>query len=73
MPCTLVVHGASEYMLSKEEVMQGDPLSMLMYAITVLPLIRALVDRDKWVQNWYADDSACSAKLAEVREWFDKL
>lgn len=46
---------------------------MLMYAITVLPLIRALVDRDKWVQNWYADDSACSAKLAEVREWFDKL
>ena len=49
---TLVVHGASEYVLSKEGVTQGDPLSMMMYAIVVLPLIRSLVDRNKWVQNW---------------------
>jgi hypothetical protein len=44
-----------------------------MYAIAVLPLIQGLVDRDKWDQNWYADDSACSAKLPKLREWFDKL
>ena len=70
---TLVVHGTPEFVLSKEGVTQGDPLSMMMYAIAVLPLIQALVDRDKWDQNWYADDSACSAELPRLREWFDKL
>ena len=69
----LVVHGTPEYVLSKEGVTQGDPLSMMMYVIAVLPLIQALVDRDKWDQNWYADDSACSAELPRLREWFDKL
>ena len=70
---TLVVHGASEYEFSKEGVTQGDPLSMLMYTIAVLPLIQALVDHDKWDQNWYAYDSACCAVLPRLREWFDKL
>ena len=46
---------------------------MMMYAIAVLPLIQVLVDRGKWDQNWYADDSACSAELPRLREWFDKL
>ena len=54
-------------------VTQGDPLSMMMYAIAVLPLIQALVDQDKWDQNWYADYSVCSAELPRLREWFDKL
>ena len=63
---TLVVPGASEFVLSKEGVTQGDPLSMLMYAITVLPLTQALVDRDKWDQNWYADNSVCSARLPRL-------
>ena len=67
---TLVVPRASEFVLSKEGVTQGDPFSMLMYAIAVLPLIQSLVDRDKWDQNWYADDSA---RLPRLREWFDKL
>ena len=67
------MHGASEYEFSKEGVTQGDPLSMLKYTIAVLPLIQALVDHDKWDQNWYTDDSACCAVLPRLREWFDKL
>ena len=63
---TLVVHGSSEYVYSKEGVTQGDPLSMMMYAVAVLPLIRELVERDKWDQNWYADDSACFATLPRL-------
>ena len=70
---TLVLHGAPENVLSREGVTQGDPLSMMMYAIAVLPLVQSLINRDKWDQNWYADDSACSAKLPKIREWFDKL
>ena len=31
------------------------------------------MDWDKWDLNWYADDSACSAELPRLREWFDKL
>ena len=69
----LVVQGTSEYIFSKEGVTQGDPLSMLLYAVAVLPLIQALEDREKWIQNWYADDSACAAGLPRLREWFDKL
>lgn len=69
---TLVAHSASEYVLSKEGVTQGDPLSMMMYAIAVLP-IQALADRDKYEQNWYADDSACSTKLPGLKELFGKL
>ena len=63
---SLVLHGTSEYVLSKEGVTQGDPLSMLLYAIAVLPLIQALVNRKKWDQNWYANDSACAAKTVRV-------
>ena len=52
---------------------QGDPLSMMLYAVAVLPLIRSLVDSCEWVQNWYADDSSCVGELSSVRRWFDKL
>ena len=68
-----VVRGAEEHVLSREGVTQGDPLSMLMYAVAILPLIQALASHNKWSQNWYADDSACAAKIHRLREWFDKL
>ena len=37
-----VVHGSNEYLYSREGVTQGDPLSMLFYAVTILPLIKSL-------------------------------
>ena len=51
----------------------GDPLSMLMYAAALTPLIDSLKDMNNWSQCWYADDSACAAKLPKLREWFDDL
>ena len=69
----LLIQGSDQFLLSKEGVTQGDPLSMMLYAVAVLPLIRSLEDSCEWVQNWYADDSSCVGELSSVRRWFDKL
>ena len=53
----LVLRGSSSFLYSKEGVTQGDPLSMFMYAIGTLPLIRLLRDPGWWTQLWYADDA----------------
>jgi len=39
-----VVRGAEEHVLSREGVTQGDPLSMLMYAVAIAPVIQASED-----------------------------
>ena len=69
----LTLQGSSKSILSKEGITQGDPLSMHMYAIAILPLIRAMKDHHKWFQSWFADDSSYAAKLVNLREWFMKL
>ncbi len=69
----LVLEGCPEFILSKEGVTQGDPLSMLLYSVAVLPLVHSLIDCDKWKQNWYADDSSCVGGLMSIKEWFDRL
>ena len=63
----------TEFLLSKEGVGQGDPLSMLMYVAAVVSLIKSLSIPSNWIQNWYANDSSCTAKLTHLRDCFDKL
>ena len=60
----------TEFLLSKKGVGQGYPLSML---AAVMPLIKSLSNPSNWIQNWFADDSSCIAKLTHLRDWFDKL
>ena len=69
----LVLRGSSTYLYSKEGVTQGDPLSMFMYAIGTLPLIRSLNDPGHWTQLWYADDASASGALPKLRNWFNQL
>ena len=38
----LFLQGSSDYLLSKEGVTQGDPFSMMLYAVAILPLIHLL-------------------------------
>jgi hypothetical protein len=58
---TLMIRLANDmalFMLSKEGVMQGDLISMVVYGILLLPLIKALKDEIPDVdQPWYVDDA----------------
>ena len=69
----LMLRGSSTFLYSKEGVTQGDPLSMFMYAVGTLPLIRSLHDPGRWTQLWYADDASAGGTLSELRNWFDLL
>ena len=59
---------SDQFLLSKEGVTQGDPLSMMMYGAAILPLIQSLENPYQWIQNWYANDSSCIGKLSSVRQ-----
>ena len=70
---TLVLRGSTENLASMEGVTQGDPISMFLYAVGSVPLIRRLKDVTRYIQLWYADDSCAGGSLSSVREWYDKL
>jgi hypothetical protein len=63
----------SVILLSREGVTQGDPLSMFLYSIAILPLIRKCRSVDKWRQCWYADDSSAVARLENLAKWLTML
>ena len=69
----LVLRGSDECLFSKEGVTQGDPLSMLIYAVALLSLVKSLKVKENRLQTWYADDSTCIGNIKEVRSWYDQL
>ena len=58
---------------SREGITQGDPLSMFLYAVGTVPLIRLLKNPSIWTQVWYADDALACGKLSHIHWWFDLL
>ena len=59
--------GTPEYILSREGVTQGDPLSMLLYGLAMTPLALILQREEPGVVwAWYADDAALSGPPAAV-------
>ena len=69
-PTSLFVGG--EKILSCEGTTQGDPVAMAMYAIGIIPLMKAVATEGA-VQAWYADDAGSGGKLKSVRVWWDQL
>ena len=68
-PTELFVDG--DTILSQEGTTQGDPLAMAMYGLATIPLIRRM--DGPWKQVWYADDSAATGTVVQLREWWDRL
>lgn len=70
---SLILKGSNESIPCREGIVQGDPLSMFLYAIATKPLIRGLESTTSATQLWYADDSAVLGDLPSLRSWFDRL
>ena len=63
---SLWVDKSSDSLFSKG-IAQGDPLSMLFYALEVLHHIPSLSNSDWWVQSLYADEFACVADIPTLK------
>jgi hypothetical protein len=70
---SFILKGCEDVIYSTEGVIQGDPLSMFLYATATLPLIHELEEVSILAQLWYADDSSAIGDLALLRAWCDLL
>jgi hypothetical protein len=69
-------HGIAVFFFSKEGVMQGDPLSMVAYGLSLLsllPLIQLKDEFPKLFQPWYADDPGGGGTFPRIGEYFLRL
>ena len=72
-PSRLFVAGGGEIM-SSEGTTQGDPLAMPAYGISILPLLTLIKADDARIkQIAYADDIGSGSKLANLRQWWDRI
>ena len=61
---------------SSEGTTQGDPIAMVMYAVSLSPLAQSLsseVSKQDCKQVWFADDGNGGGTLAALRAWWDAL
>ena len=68
-PARLFVVGGHE-LLSAERTTQGNPLSMALYGISLVPLMSKLNEAREAVQCWLADDASCRCKVGDIRKWW---
>ena len=62
IPTELFVGGTS--ILSQEGTTQSDPLSMPIYAMAMIPLIKKLPR--SVIQSWYTDDAAAAGSISNL-------
>jgi len=56
---------SEDFLYSKKSITQDDSLSMFLYAIGILTLIKSLKSFF-WKMIWYADDAHCCGSLARA-------
>jgi hypothetical protein len=73
----LMIHsnnGTGTFIYSKEGITKGDPISMFIYGLGLLPLIRQLKSEFLTVQQpWYTDNAGacrlCQATELDKKDW----
>ena len=63
----------SEKIYSQEGITQGDPLSLVFYALATLPMIKACKVEGLNGEVWYADDATGGGRITKLRHWWDNL
>ena len=71
-PARLFITGGKE-LISAKAAKQGDPPSIILYAISLQPLITQLHVSSAAKQCWFADDVTGSGSPQGVRKWLDEL
>ena len=67
-------NGTASILHSREGVIQADPLAMITYGISILPLIKNLKRVIPDVTHpWYDDDSGALGTFARLETYFDSL
>lgn len=69
----LIIKGHDVGLYSSEGVIQGDPLSMFLYALATLPLINQLQSDPSITQLWFADDSSAVGCFSSILLWYENL
>ena len=64
-----------DVLFSQEGTIQGDPLTMVMYAVAITPLIQRLEDEksSKSGMVWYTDDATAGGNLSNIKAWWNSL
>ena len=60
-----------ETLLLKEGTTQGDPMAMVIYALSTLPLIDSV--KRGLTQTWFADDACGGSRLETIHSWWLRL
>ena len=68
----LFIMGGKE-LQSAEGTTQEDPVAMILYAVSLQPLIAQLQASSSAKQCWFADDATGSGTLENVMRWWDEL
>ena len=71
MVTVIIVKDSTINLFSKEGVIQGDPVSMILYAIGTIPMIQKL--STEGIQIWYADDAPVIGELPKIYNWLNRL
>ena len=72
LPVRIFVTGGQE-LKSSEGTTQGDPLSMSIYGISLIPLMLALLNTSNTKQCWLADDASGAESIKDVLIWWQSL
>lgn len=67
-------NGKAQVLASREGVTQGDPVSMLLYGIALVPLIQSLkIKHQRIIQAWFLDNATMVGSIDDLKAIFADL